>query len=158
MYKQENKAGVKSFLITVAMAFGAIVISEFLGGLLGFLSGGKIPARLSGHIMLAAMCVLIVFWVYNYYASVYKYKINSEHIVIEKKTGSRVTEYDIPIDEIKNVYIKKTPKLKGKKLRLCSSIFSRKNTSVIVCGNEKNIIVFEPDEKFVKKIKEYMND
>lgn len=160
MYKQENKAGVKSFLLTIVMAIAAIVVSEFMGGLLNFISRDLIPAKLTGNILLVVCCVLMVFWVYNFYASVYTYKITSKHIVIEKKSGSRVTEYDIPIGEIRNVYIRKKPnkKLKGKRQRLCTSIFSNKRATVIVCGEEKQIIVFEPDEKFIEKIKEYVND
>lgn len=157
MYKQENKTGVKSFLLTVAMAFAAIVASEFLGGFLNFISGGIIPARLSGNILLAVMCVVMVYLVYNHYASTYIYKITPKHIVIEKKTGSRVTEYEIPIKEIRKVYIRKKVKLKGKKLRLCAGVFSDKKVTVIVCGEEKKIIAFEPDENFIAKLKEYVN-
>lgn len=158
LYKQENKAGLGSFLITVAMAFAAFLISEFFGGLLNFISRGVIPARLSGNILLVVCCVLMVFWVYNYYASVYKYKITAKHIVIEKRTGSRVTEYDIPIDEIQNVYIGKKPRSKGKRHRLCTSIFSNRRAAFIVCGEDGQIIIFEPDERFVEKIKEYVHD
>ena len=106
-----------------------------------------------------ALCVLLVIIVYNHYASVFYYKITSKHIVIEKKSGRKVTEYDIPIEEINKIYIRKSiPKLKGKKLRLCSSVFGYKKTTVMLCGEENTIVVFEPDDKFVKKIKEYMND
>ena len=161
MYKQENKAGVREFLKVLAMAFAAVVVSEFLGGLVKYISGGIINAALTGHIILAAMCVGMVILVYNHYASVYNYKITKKHIVIEKKTGRKVWEYDIPIDEIKKAYIRKGRmkiKAKGKKRRLCSSMFGYKRTSVIICGEEESVVIFEPDDIFVEKMKEYIND
>ena len=157
MYKQENKAGVREFLKVLAMALAAVVVSEFLGGLAGYITGGIMNASLTGHIILAAMCVGMVILVYNHYASVYNYKITKKHIVIEKKTGRKVWEYDIPIEEIKKAYIRKgRVKAEGKKLRLCSSMFGNKRTSVIICG--ESVIIFEPDDRFVEKMKEYIND
>lgn len=158
MYKQENKAGFKDFLKVLAMAVAAVIISELFSMIVAAVTGGA-GAALAGQILLIVMCVIIVFFVYNHYASVYNYKITKKHIVIEKKTGRRVTEYEIPLVEINKMYIRKNPpKLEGKKLRLCSSIFGYKKTTVITCGEENNVIIFEPDDKFVKKIKEYMND
>ena len=163
MYKQENKTGTREFLKVIGMTFLALLASEFLGGLIGSVTKGKLNAALSGHIILAVMCVILVILTYNHYASIYTYKITKKHIVIEKKTGRKITEYDIPLDEIKKAYIRKSMprekgKKKGKKLRLCSSIFNNKNTSIIICGEENITVIFEPDDKFVKKIKEYMND
>ncbi len=163
MYKQENKTGTRAFFKVIGVTFLAILVSEFLGGLIGALSKDKINATLTGNIILAVLCVILVILIYNHYASVYTYKITKKHIVIEKRAGRKITEFDIPLEEIKKAYIKKSmPKEKGKKkgktLRLCSSIFNNKNTSTIICGEENNIIIFEPDDKFIEKIKEYMND
>ena len=85
------------------------------------------------------------------------------HIVIEKKTGRRLTEYDIPMSEIKKAIIKKEyPDLKeykkSKKLRLCPTVFGYKKNTVIVCGEENTIVTFSPDDNFINKLKEYMND
>lgn len=151
MYKQENKAGFKQYLFVIVMVIAVVFISEFVGWIVNY--------PLAGDILMIALCVLLVIIVYNHYASVFYYKITSKHIVIEKKSGRKVTEYDIPIEEINKIYIRKSiPKLKGKKLRLCSSVFGYKKTTVMLCGEENTIVVFEPDDKFVKKIKEYMND
>lgn len=163
MYKQEKKTGTREFFKVIGMTFLAFVASDFFGGVISTLTKGKISATLSGNIILAVLCVILVILTYNHYASVYTYKITKKHIVIEKKTGRKITEYDIPLEEIKKAYIKKSmPKGKGKKkskkLRLCSSIFNNKNTSIIICGEENTIVIFEPDDKFVEKLKEYMND
>lgn len=159
MYKQENKAGIREFLKVILMALAAVIVSDFLGACISWITGGFIKAALAGQILLAVVCVVMVMLVYNHYASVYNYKITKKHIVIEKKSGRKVTEYDIPISEIKKIYIrKKTPKLKGKKLRLCASMFGYKKTTTMICTEENDIIIFEPDDNFVEKIKEYMND
>jgi len=155
MYKQEDKAGVKEFLIVILMA----VVSVILTGLAGWVIYALTGFKLAGDILLFLMCILMVSLVYNHYASVYTYKITQKHIVIEKKSGRKITEYEIPLVEINKIYIrKKIPKLKGKKLRLCSSMFGYKKTTVMICGQDDRIVVFQPDDKFISKIKEYMND
>ena len=155
MYKQENKAGFKEFLIVILMAVISVILTSIAGWFIGALTGFP----WAGDILLIAMCVIMVFLVYNHYASVYTYRITQKHIVIEKKAGRKITEYDIPIVEINKMYIrKKLPKLKGKKLRLCSSMFGYKKTTVIICGQDDQIVVFEPNDKFIAKIKEYIND
>lgn len=157
MYKQENKAGVKEFIWVILMAMAAVFISSLANTVILSITNGSF--RWAGDILLIAMCIIMVLLVYNHYASVYSYKITPKHIVIEKKAGRKVTEYDIPIVEINKIYIrKKVKKLKGKKLRLCSSMFGYKKTTVMLCGENDNIVIFEPDDKFLKKIKEYMND
>lgn len=159
MYKQENKAGVREFIRVILLALLALVVSEFLGGLINFVSKDKINASLSGHIILAVFGVMLVYLVYNHYASVFKYKITKKHIVIEKKTGSRVTEYDLPLTEIQKACIRTgMPKIKGKKLRLSKSFFTNKKSTVLVVGVEEKVIVFEPDDEFIKKLKEYLHD
>ncbi len=159
MYKQENKAGTREFVKMIAASVAAVVLSGFLGRLINYLSKGKINAALSGQIILVVFGVALVMLMYNHYASVFKYKITSTHIVIEKKTGSRVTEYDIPLKEISKACIRTgMPKQKGKKIRLSKSFFVNKKSTVLVVGVEENIVIFEPDDEFIKKMKEYMND
>ena len=159
MYKQENKAGAREFIKVIVLTVAAIVFSGFLGGLINFLSNGKLNATLFGQIILAVFGVMLVMLVYNHYASVFKYKITKTHIVIEKKTGSRVTEYDIPLKEISKVCIRTgAPGIKGKKLRLSKNFFTGRKSTVLVVGAEENIVVFEPDDEFIRKMKEYMND
>lgn len=163
MYKQENKAGKRDFFKTLGLATVAIVASEFLGGLINFVSMDKINANISGDIVLAGFAVLLVMLVYNHYASVFTYKINSKGVTIEKKAGSRVTEYSFPVSEIKKASIRVgMPKLrdkkKRKKLRLSRHFLLNKKSTVLIVGEEENIVIFEPDDKFIKKLKEHMND
>ncbi len=161
MYKQENKAEKREFFKLLGMCLAAVLISEFLGVLIAALTNKLINPVLAGNVILVAMSVGLVVLVYNHYASVYKYKITKKHIIIEKKTGRRITEYEIPVSEIKKAYIRRGRikiKAKGKKLRLCSSMMGYKNTSIIVCGKEENVIIFEPDDNFLDKMKEYIDD
>ena len=157
MYKQENKAGIKEFFIVIVMAVIAVLVSGIFGEIIRNITGGSFAW--AGDILLLLMCAGMVFLVYHHYASTYTYKISEKHIIIEKKSGRKLTEYEIPLVEINKIYIrKKMPKQKGKKLRLCSSMYGYKKTTTIICGEENNIVIFEPNDKFVKKIKEYMND
>lgn len=165
MYKQTIKSGSREFLKVIGITIAVIIISEFLGGLINFYFEGTPFIPLIKSIFLVAACVVIIYFTYNHYASGFFYKISKTHIVIEKKTGRKVTEYEIPLGEIKKLVIKKEypdlrefKKKKGKKLRLCPTVFGYKKNTVIVCGEENAIVVFQPDDKFINKMKEYMDD
>lgn len=158
MYKQECKSGIREFLTVVVMALVSVILSQFLGALLAALTGGRLPTVLTGQLILAVMCVYMIFLVYHHYASHFTYTINKKHIVIQKRTGRRETEMTIPLNEIMKVYLRKKPKLKGKKQKFCTRMFPSSKTSTLICGDEGKIIVFEPDDKFIEKMKEYMND
>ena len=165
MYKQTKKSGGGEFLKVLGITLAVIIISEFMGGLLNLFFENAPFIPLIKSIFLVAACVVIIYFTYNHYASSFLYKISKTHIVIEKKTGRRVTEYDIPLDKIKKMIIKKEypdlkeyKKKKGKKLRLCPTVFGYKKNTVIVCGEENSIVIFEPDDNFINKMKEYMND
>lgn len=163
MYKQTKKSGSKEVLKVIGITLAVIIFSEFMGGIINLYFENAPFITLFKSLFLLISCTVIVYITYKHYASVFSYKITKNHIVIEKKTGRRLTEYDIPMSEIKKAIIKKEyPDLKeykkSKKLRLCPTVFGYKKNTVIVCGEENTIVTFSPDDNFINKLKEYMND
>ncbi len=158
MYTQVNKAGIREYIFTLFLATVAFVASALLGDRVEVLTNGVIGFNLAGNVFLFVFLVLLVLLIYNHYASTFSYKLTKKHIVIEKKTGSRVTEYDIPLKEITKAYIRRRVTLKGRKLKLSKHFFMNKKSTVLIVGAEENIVIFEPDDEFVAKLKEYLND
>lgn len=151
MYKQERKAGFLHFTLSIAAAFIWWIVCDIIGL--------WVRSSLASDIIFLAGACVIVYYVYTHYCAVFSFELTKKKLIAVRKVGHREYKEEIPLSKINALYEKKPPEgLKGANVKTFTvSAISQKRRCYVIYDSNRKCIVFEPDEKLLKMLKENIN-
>lgn len=150
MYKQEYKAGIRQYLVSVV----CVILLWILCDILAYL----IPIPLVADILFIGIAGIVVYMVYTHYCAVFLYELGDKKLMVTRKIGHREFVEEIPYKKIDQIYTKK-PKIKLPKniTMLTVSVFKNQNYCYVIYNKKAKCLVFEPDGEFLRLLKEKIN-
>ncbi len=150
MYKQEHKAGMREYLVSVV----GVILLWILCDVLDYL----IPIPLVEDILFIGIAGVLVYLVYTHYCAVFSYELGDKKLIITRKIGKREIVEEISYKKINVIYTNK-PEIKLPKniTMLTVSVFNKKNYCYVLYNKKAKCLVFEPDGELLRLLKENIN-
>ena len=146
--EEKRTGGGKEFIFSLLWA----VIFMILGQYIIFI----LPSyKIIGTIITILLFCILGFFVLTRYAAIFTYSIKDDIVRVNRAIGHRNKEVEFYISDVKSVTRQKPQKTPKTIYNMCASVFSPKKVWYVVYEKNRieNMLVFEPSQKMVEKIK-----
>lgn len=150
MYKQERKAGFLQYLVCIISGILLWIFCDIVGILL--------RNNLVADILFVVLACVLVYCTYTHYCAIFIYELADKKLVITRKIGKREICEEIKLNKITGIYDKHSvPHLPKNTTSFTANLISKKNYCYLLYNKNNNCLIFEPDSKFLKLLKENIN-
>lgn len=149
--KYEIKSGIKEFVLVLVCIVFSWIFADFVRYI-----APSFPLAADGTFVV--LCIILVYFVYTRLCARFTYTLAEDELIIERKIGRRSQKSrKIAYDEIARLSRKKP---KGRRVygeNYTKSIFGGKGLCYIISSSGEYLTKISADDKFLNKLKEYIN-
>lgn len=150
MYRQENKSGFIQYLSCIFIGIFIWILCDIIGLL--------IHNIFIADVMFVIFACILVYFTYAHYCALFSYELSQKKLIISRKIGHREIKEEIKLSDIYKICTKKSDIPLPKNTKSFTVKIFNKSNYCFVFYKKDCCIIFEPDNKLLKLLKENIND